>query len=130
MQFFPQQALPLVRIIRQHLFVWRKRGEEPEASDAIGDDLVAIDDLGATDELPEIVPVKCLAIHELRRQPRGIELALRLPEFQDDKATDERLIEWARGKGAEIVNVPRLVALITGTDFFGDDFGKREAVDI
>ena len=65
-----------------------------------------------------------------RHQPRGIETILRLPEFQDDKAADQRLVERPRGKHAEIVDVPRLVALITGADFSGDDFGKREAVDI
>ena len=61
---------------------------------------------------------------------RGIEFVLGLPELQDDKATDERLLERPSGKGAEIVNVPRRVVLITGVDFFGDNFGKREAVDI
>ena len=130
MQFFLQDALPLVRIIRQHLFVWRESSEEPEAADAIGDDFFTIDDLRAADKLSEIVPVKCLAVREFCHEPDGVEAVFRLPEFQDDKATDKRLIERACGKHTEIVDVARLVALITGADFFSDDFGERKAVDI
>lgn len=111
---FPQGALPLVRIVRQRLFVGRQSGEEREAADAIGDDLFTIDHLGAADKLPEIVPIICLTVHELCRQPCGIEAVVRLLEFQDDEATDEQLVERACGKHSEVADVALAGHMICG----------------
>ena len=84
---------------------------------------------GPVEELAEIVPVEVPAVLEFLHQARRIESIARLPELQHDKAADERLVERPRGEHAEVVDVARLVALIAGADFLGEDFGQREAGD-
>lgn len=73
------------------------------------------------------IPVEIAAVLEFADQPRGIETVPRLPELQDDKPADQGPIERPGREHAEIVNVPCLVAPITGPNFLREDFSEREA---
>lgn len=75
----------------------------------------------------QVIPIDPPAILEFLDYSRGIERIPRLPKLQHDRAADARLIQRPCGEHAEIVNVARLVALITGADFSGKDFGQSEA---
>src|ERR1035437_2915828 len=126
---FPQRPHSLMGIVDQHPLVVGQVCEKSKTPNAIGCDPVTVDDDGTTQELSQIVPVEGPAILEFLHQTRRIESIPRLPEFQHDKAADERLIERPRGKHAEIVDVARLIALIAGAYFLGQNFGQRQACD-
>jgi hypothetical protein len=76
------------------------------------------------------MPIEIPAILEFLDQPGRIESVLRLPEFLHDEAADACLIERPCGEHAEIVDVTRLVALIAGANFFGENFRQRETDDL
>src|SRR5208282_3997374 len=67
------------------------------------------------------------SVLEFPHQARRIESIPRLPELQRHEAADERVIEWPRREYAQVIDVARLVPLITGTDFFRKDLGKCKA---
>jgi hypothetical protein len=52
-----------------------------------------------------------------------------LPELQNNEASDESVIKRPRREQAKIVGVPRLVPLIAGADFLGEDFRKRQTCE-
>jgi len=52
-----------------------------------------------------------------------------LPELQHYEPTELRLIERSRRIEAQIIDVARFVALITGAYFFSQDFGQCQAGD-
>src|SRR5207244_9283330 len=100
-----------------------------EACDTSGGDPVTVDDRCAVEELAQVIPVEVPAVPEFLDQACRIKNNPRLPELQHHQAADLRLVERPRGEYAEVVDVARLVALIAGADFFGEDFGQRKAGD-
>jgi hypothetical protein len=73
-----------------------------ESSHAGLGDLVLVHRGAIADELAEIIPAKGAAVFKLLQQSRGIERVARLPELENDKATDE----ISRGSGF-VANMPR-----------------------
>src|SRR5208337_4467515 len=118
-----------MRVVGQRLLFGRQLCQKSEPSDTVGSNLVAVNDYRAVEELAEVIPVEVPAVLELLHQPRRIESIACLPELQHYEAADQRLVERPCGEHAEIVDVARLVPLITGADFLGNDFGQREAYD-
>ena len=77
---------------------------------------VWVDFLRSPDELPEIVPVKGRPVLEFLHQRRRVEAIACLPVLEYDEPADHRLVERPGGEHAQIVNIARLVALVTGPD--------------
>ncbi len=119
-----------MRVSGELPLLFRQVEKEAEASHAISNDFVPVNNESATNQLIEVVPVEGSAILEFPQKPLGIERVVRLPEFQDYEAANERLVERTSGKGAEIVNVARLVALITGADLLGNNLRQCKADDV
>jgi hypothetical protein len=90
--------------------------------DAVSCDFLAVNHNGTVEELAEILPIEVPAILEFLHKESWIKGIPRLLELQYHEAADQRLVERSRGEHREIVDVTRLVALIAGTDFLGDDF--------
>jgi hypothetical protein len=95
----------------------------------VSGDPIAVNDYRAVEELAEVIPIEIPAVLELLHQAHRIESIARLPELQYQKAADEWLVERPGGEYAKIVDIARLVPLITCSDFLGKDFGQRKAGD-
>ena len=104
-------------IAGQHPFFVCQVRQKSEPSGAIGGYSVMVNDKSPVEELAEIIPIEVSAVLELLHQPRRIECIVRLPEFQHDEAADEWLVERFSGEHAEVVDVARLVPLITARIF-------------
>jgi len=116
-------------IVGQRALIRCQLGKKSEPAEAIGGNSVTVNDHCAVDELAEVIPIEVPAILEFLHQACGIESIARLPELQHHEATDEWFVE-SSDQHAEIVDVARLVSLITGADFLSNDFGQREADDV
>ena len=101
--------------------------EEGEPLQAGSGDLSRVDRLRPANQLPEIVPIECGGIVELRHEGFRIERVARLPELEHDEAADERSIKGSGRKDTEVVGVACFAALIASPDFLGDDLGQRQA---
>src|SRR5262249_6342359 len=101
-----------------------------EAAGTIGGDSVPVYRDRPAQKLAQVVPVEVAAILKFPQQALGIETVPRLPELEDDKPAYEPLIERPCGEHSEVVEVTRLVALITGADLFGEDFREAETDDL
>jgi len=128
-QSLPQGLFPLMSVIGERPFFGRQVREKAEASDAIDADSLAIDPRVTPYEIAQVIPVEFHTMLEFVDEASGFESIARLPQLQHNEPADERLIERAGCVYSEVINVARLVTLITGADLFGKDFGQCETVD-
>src|SRR5713226_3141931 len=118
-----------MRVIGERPLFGRQVREKAEAPDAISADSLAVDPRVTPHQVAQVIPVEFRALLEFPPQARGIESIVRLPEFQHYEPANERLIERPDCVYSEIINVARLVALITRADLFSEDFRQGETVD-
>src|SRR5208283_1580600 len=59
----------------------------------------------------------------------GSKVSRDCPQLEHHKSSDECLVERPCGERAEIVDIARLIPLITCADFLAKDFGQRKADD-
>src|ERR1700694_3861820 len=118
-----------MRVIGERPLFGRQVSEKAEASDAIGANSCAVDPRVAPHKVAQVIPVEFRALLEFVHEARRIESIARLPELQYDEPADERLIERPGRVYSEIINIPRLIALIAGADLFSENFRQRETVD-
>src|SRR5271165_6903513 len=102
-----------MRVSGQRLLFRCKVCEKSKFSDTICRDLPGVNGCRSVQELPEVIPIEVPAILELPNQTFGGESIARLPELKHDKATDKCLVERPCGERAEIVDIARLIPLIT-----------------
>ena len=125
---FPGCVVALVGVGRECRFRGIEFREEGESRLASGNDLSMVDHLRSADQLPEIIPIERGGVVEFRQESLGIETIACLPELEHDEPTNERSVQGALGKHAEVVDVSCLSPLIAGPDFLGDDLGQSQAL--
>ena len=126
---FPQGVIVPVRIGREVLLARIQLREEGEPLLAGCGNLSRVDRLRPPDQLPEIVPIECGGIVELRHEGFRIERVAGLPDLEYDEPANEQSIKGSGRKDAEVIDVACLAALIAGANLLGDDLGQGEARD-